>query len=643
MCGIMGAFGNPDVIRTIKYDQTTSLEIMRHRGPDDRGFWSTHNAALGMVRLSIIDLSLKAHQPMSNEDGTIWLVLNGEIYNYKELRNECLAKGHILSSDSDTETVIHLYEVYGLDCLSKLRGMYAFAIWDSRKSVGHICLDPLGIKPLYYREHDGALIFASEIKSILTMGLGQPQINYQATHDYFQHLYIPAPETIYNGIHRLEPGSYLSWVANGIKHKQYWDLHFEPDNDRSKADTVAQCGEALQNSVRAHMVSDVPVGVLLSGGLDSSTITAMAAQTSEKPIKTFTLGFSGVNQEWDETKLAKLLVEKYGTEHHVLDAGNDLLEYLPSIVWHFDQPFGNPTALLNAEISRLCREHVTVVLAGTGGDECFGGYPRYWATKQLKRYFKLPLVLRSGIGKAGRFLFKNKGNPYDIFSRYSKFFKGLDNNPSTTYARWQSYTTESEIRQLILNATAADRSTFVERLVNQGGLSFNINNVLYADIKSYLPYDLLNYSDVTSMANSIEMRVPFCDKYIMEYSATIPWQMKINGRTTKAILREIAKPLLPPEYFKVAKRGFSAPLLNWLRGDKEKVVKSIITKKTCGDTGLLNPDHAVSMVSEFYNGGNNRADEVYAILVFILWHTIFMKNNWSKRPDYGLSNIVDLL
>jgi asparagine synthase (glutamine-hydrolysing) len=629
MCGICGKLNfdrnaevEPALIRAM-------LGTIRHRGPDDEGVYLAGQVGLGHRRLSIIDLS-SGHQPLSNENGTIWIVFNGEIYNYRDLRNFLLSKGHVFKTQTDTEVIVHLYEELGAQCLEKLRGMFAFAIWDENKKTLFLARDRVGIKPLYYCLTKNSLLFASEIKAILADPAVDREIAPEIIDRFLTFLYVPGEETLLKGICKLAPGHYLLLKNGRPEIRQYWDLQFsKPERIPSLKDAEGQLLSLLAETVEQHMIADVPVGVLLSGGVDSTAVLSFAAERTDKEISSYTVGFSDSTVA-DERPYAKLAAETFGSRHYEMTiSANDFADFMPRYVWHMEEPVCEPPAIALYYISKLAREHVKVLLSGEGGDEAFAGYSNYrnigWL-ERLKRVFP-PLngTTAWGLSAANSWLHSpriakyaplmNVQFPNYYYSRTSNPFLYSGNGLGELYTSNFAGSIEKErtiepLRKLFTNVK------------DQGVL----DQMLYIDTKTWLPDDLLIKADKMTMANSVELRVPLLDHKVLEFAASLPSHYKVKGFTTKRILKETLSKRIPQRILDRKKVGFPVPYGSWLRNECKDVIWSVLTDRQTTQRGYFERKAIERLVERNRNEGTY-SKEVFSLLTLELWHRTFLDRN----------------
>jgi asparagine synthase (glutamine-hydrolysing) len=624
MCGINGIAFSPSSKRQANEQQLIAMrDILRHRGPDAGGVFIDGNLGLGHRRLSIVDVAHGA-QPMTYGDLTI--VYNGEVYDHADSRGDLVARGHKFDNRSDTETLLHLYAEYGRDCVEHLRGMFAFAIWDRAKREIFIARDRLGVKPLYYvHADDGSLYFASEIKSLLAAGAVKPELNYNALPDQFANHGTSGDETLFAGVKRLLPGHTLTWRDGRIDIREYWDVAFEPKLDSlSDAEYVAEWRELFRKSVEMRLMADVPLGMFLSGGIDSSAIAAMMSTAVSEPIKTFSVAFN--EREANELEYARIVSKAFGTDHHEITiTPEQFFAELPNLVWHEDEPIGFIASVPLYFVSRLAQQHVKVVLTGEGADETLAGYGRYAKTLQLLNYGRkyeaaTPGFLRDAIRGGVATLPGGLGNKLGrtFLSREADienlFFDNFGVFPRTMQREIFSRETRSRIGNL-------DPFALQNGWVKKTDASDALDKLLYADTKTYL-HELLMKQDQMSMAASIESRVPFLDHKLVEFAARLPREMKLRGSTTKWILREAMKGILPTEILDRPKMGFPVPVGTWFRGAYKHVVDEYVLGERAMSRGVFDGDAVRSLVAR-HNTGENHDERIWALVNFEIWQRQF--------------------
>ena len=633
MCGIAGVV---DGARRVELALVRRLcEALAHRGPDDEGYHDGGHVVLGQRRLAILDLA-GGRQPMSNEDGTVWVTFNGEIYNFQDLRERLAGLGHRFSTRSDTETIVHAYEQYGPDCVKHLRGMFAFGLWDQPRQTLFLARDRVGKKPVFYAEVDGQWVFASELQALLRHpGLAR-EVDWVALDDYLTYGYVPAPRTIFRGVHKLPPAHWLTLRLRPggrgdaeVRVERYWRLAYGPKVGLSEADAAEGLREVLREAVRLRMVADVPLGALLSGGIDSSIVVALMSELSDRPVKTFSIGFD--DQAFNELPHARRVAERCGTEHHELIVRPNALEVLPTLVRHYGEPYADSSAIPTYYVSKLTREHVTVALNGDGGDECLAGYERYAGGLTADRYGRIPgAIRRLAIEPLGRLI--PRSAPRRSRLRQARRFLDVAGQPAPQrYLRWIGYFLadgkralySSELKERLAGHRAEPWLLEMwDRLVASG--LDPLDRMLALDVESYLPYDLLVKMDIATMANSLEARSPFLDHEVMEFCARLPARYKLRGMQLKYLLKQAGKPLLPPETLTRRKMGFGLPVGNWLRGELRSWTEDLLLSSRALKRGYFQPEALRELVDEHLDGREDRSFHLWALLWLELWHQEFV-------------------
>lgn len=629
MCGICGVIN----FERQEWVGRPTLEAMNqqlvHRGPDDAGFYVCENVGLAVRRLSIIDLQT-GQQPVSNEDGTVWLVYNGEIYNHAELRAKLQARGHRYRSRSDTETIVHLYEEYGRDCVHHLRGMFAFAIWDRRRRRLFATRDRLGIKPFYYRRAPHRFLFASEIKALLVDPGMRPGLNRSALPEYLAFGYLAGAETLFNGIHKLPPGHTLEVDEAGkLTIEPYWDLPIPSSTEsRPKSYYVETYRGLLEEAVASHLMSDVPVGVFLSGGIDSSAVAALMTKIRRTPIQTFAVGYE--EEAYSELSFARAVAAHLGSVHHEIRVSRqEFFEALPKLIWHEDEPLVWPSSVSLYFVARLARDHVTVVLTGEGSDETQAGYSRYpWTlwNVHLDRLYRslVPSRLRHFLRET---VMHSDSLSASLRRKLQHTFLARDGSswPSFYFDNFYSAFSEAEQASLLTDELqpipeAAYRGSLAYWERSSGDL---LGRLLYTDIKTYL-VELLMKQDNMSMAASVESRVPFLDHVLVEFAASIPGRLKIRGLTGKWILKSAVRDLLPASVLFRRKMGFPTPWSSWLAGPQLNVVERLLLAPSSLTRGLFKPEGLRRLFAEHRVGRWDHADRLWRLLNLELWHRVFL-------------------
>lgn len=623
MCGITGFF-NPEKQAPMNESRETiqrMCDVIQHRGPDDQGYFMVlGGATLGHRRLSIIDLNT-GQQPISNEDGTIWIVFNGEIYNYRELRSRLIAKGHQFTTNTDTETIVHLYEDEGEDCVKYLRGIFAFAIYDNNNRQLFLARDHVGVKPLHYAVAGSEIIFGSEIKSLLQHPSVKREVNLPAVSDFLTFSYVPDPDTAFLGIHKLEPGHTLIVKDGRIRTKKYWDFDFsEISPARSEAEYVEELREHLADAVRSQLVSDVPIGAFLSGGVDSSTIVALMTRELNYPVKTFSIGFTEAS--FDELKYARATAEHFGTEHHEFVVTPDVCKIVEEVVWHHDEPFADVSSVPTYMVSKLASEHVKVVLSGDGSDEIFAGYERYAQDRRKESFEKIPGWFRKNLLRP-----LSQALPRRAYGK--NFLRNISLDPASRYVDSISFfhpdlqheLLSNQMRNALKHYNSSDK--YVETY-NASNAQDHTARLLHLDSKTYLPGDILAKVDRMSMALSLESRVPFLDHTLIEYATRIPIHLKLNGLTTKHILKQAVTGLIPEEIIHRRKQGFDVPIREWFKHDLRPMLHDILLDRKTRERGYFNERAITSIIKEHERGRRNYARHLWGLLTFELWHRAFI-------------------
>jgi asparagine synthase (glutamine-hydrolysing) len=651
MCGINGIAFSSENRRVDESVLRRMRDVIHHRGPDDGGIFVEGNVGLGHRRLSIVDVSHGA-QPMFNEDASVCIVYNGEVYNHADYRAALEAKNHVYQTHCDTETILHLYEEYGAECVEKLRGMFAFAIWDRRKKELFIARDRLGVKPLYY-VHDarGNLFFASEIKSLLEASAVRAEINFAVLPDQLANHGTSGDETLFRDVKRLSPGHTLLWKDGKINIRKYWDVSFEPKTaqgwqpEMGKGTVpkdsyfVEEWRELFRKSVDLRLMADVPLGMFLSGGIDSSAICAMMARAVDEPIKTFSVGFS--EREANELEYARLVARAFQTDHHEITVTpGQFFEALPKLIWHEDEPLGFVASVPLYFVSKLAQKHVKVVLTGEGSDEILGGYGRYQKTLALLKYGAkyeslTPNFLREFVknnlenlpasGKLKRtFLARHADIENLYFDNFAIFSKAMQEKLLT-----------SETKERI-----AEKNPYavLQNHLSETDAEDLLDKLLYADTKTYL-HELLMKQDQMSMAASIESRVPFLDHKLVEYTARLPQRMKIRGRETKWILREAMKGILPAEILNRPKMGFPVPIGNWFRNEFRHVVNEYVLSERALSRGIFDADFVCEIVAR-HNAGENHDERLWFLINFEMWQRQFIDGETREKKETEFEEAV---
>ncbi len=622
MCGISGIFEferRDEIPQEIVHRMN---ETIIHRGPDDEGIFCDKGVGFGFRRLSIIDLA-GGHQPISNEDGRLWVMLNGEIYNYPELWRELEGKGHRFSTRSDTETIVHLYEEYGEDCFQKLRGMFAIALWDSEKRKLLLARDRVGKKPLFYAADSKRILFGSELKVLLAADGLSREIDREALSDYFSFGYIPSPKTIYRAARKVKPGHYLVASEGRVREVCYWDISFAKVENRSEDEWCELLRHQLCEATRVRLMSDVPLGAFLSGGVDSSSIVAMMSKLMRRPVTTCSIGFE--EKEFNEAGYARQVAQIFKADHHEETVRPSALEILEKLVWHYDEPFADSSAIPTYYVSRVARRHVTVALGGDGGDESFAGYRRYMLDYNENRLRgHLPPALRSAVfGPLGRWYPALAWAPR-VF-RGKATFQSLSRTPLEGYFNSVSYFRPGEKNRLFTpefekSLGGYDSMEVFSEHFNRADTDDPLSRIQYLDIKTYLPDDILAKVDRASMAVSLEVRAPLLDHQLMETVAQIPSSLKLRGRSGKYIFKRAMASILPDDILHRRKQGFAIPLGRWFRQELREVTEKTLFGST---DGILDSTFLKKIWDQHQRGRYDRSAHLWAVLMFRKWKETF--------------------
>ena len=637
MCGISGVY---------YYDQQRHVaeeligrmnRVLNHRGPDDAGIWVKENVGLGQARLAIIDLSPLGHQPMCNEDGTIWITFNGEIYNFPELREYLISKGHQFRSHTDTEVILHLWEEKGPRLVEDLRGMFAIALWDDRQKLLYLARDRMGKKPLYYADLPDRIIFGSEIKAILQDPDFEAVPDLESIHYYLAYQVVPAPYSAFKGIKKLPPAHYLIAKNGKIEIKRFWRLTYQDKlritSETAERDLQVEIIERLREAVRIRLISDVPLGAFLSGGIDSSIIVALMADLMDQPVKTFSIGFT--EEDFNELPYARMVAERYHTDHHEFIVTTDAKAIFPELVWHYNEPFADSSAVPTYYVSKMARQFVTVILSGDGGDENFAGYLRYPAMFQnkrdpnypsrLKRLFRSPALLR----------------PYLPDSRRS--LHDFERMNSLTQERLSYYYTLTHfLEPLFSQLYTPDLYKQLHHLFpidimlekfRQSDADSPLDDLLYVDLNFYLPDVLMTKTDIAGMTHSLEARMPFLDHQFLEFAARIPAGLKLRENSEgKYILKKAIEPYLPKEVIYREKMGFRVPIESWFRSDLKEFTYDLLLSKSATQRGLFQPQYVQSILDR-HQAGENSQYCIWNLLMLELWYQMFIDEK-SRHFNY---------
>jgi asparagine synthase (glutamine-hydrolysing) len=638
MCGINGIALSTRSGRRLHADDVARMrDVITHRGPDDAGIFIDGRVGLGHRRLSIVDVAA-GHQPMTNaEDNSLQITYNGEIYNHADYRADLEARGHVYRTHCDTETILHLYEDHGEDCVNYLRGMFAFAIWDAKRQQLFIARDRLGVKPLYYAHlDDGSLFFASEIKAIFQANALKPEINFGLLPDYLANHATSGEETLYRGVKRLLPGHTLTWKDGRVEIKKYWDVSFAKvkEDGRSDADYIAEWRELFQTSVRLRLMADVPLGMFLSGGIDSSAIAAVMSRMVDEPIKTFSVAFA--EREANELSYARLVAEAYKTNHHeVVVSPEEFFHALPRLVWHEDEPLAHPSSVALYFVSLLASQHVKVVLTGEGSDELLAGYARYRKTilnLSLGKFYRgvTPSLVRSAMRGGVQSLPVSR-----LRQKLLRSFLSVSPDIESIY--FDNFAVfPMAMQPALLSAEASERIgaldpyAGVRAALAETDAASLLDRLLYADIKTYL-HELLMKQDQMSMATSVESRVPFLDHKLVEFTCSLPERLKLRGGTTKYILREAMKGVLPEAILSRSKMGFPVPIGSWFRGAYRWVIDEYVLSELAMNRGIFNADFVRQLVTRHQSGAENHDERLWALVNFEIWQRQFIDGEANQQ------------
>jgi len=632
MSGIVGRF---NFVSGAPVDEPVLREMCRllaHRGPDGEGVHADGPLGLGHRRLSIIDLSDAGRQPMSYASGRLWIAFNGEIYNFPALRQALEREGYAFCSRTDTEVVLAAYLCWGLDFLQRLRGMFAFALWDAGRRRLLLARDRVGKKPLHYVVDRDGIAFASEARALLADPAFVPRPNLEAISHYLSLQYVPAPLSGFEGVRKLPPAHYLLIEDGKITVERYWRLHYTPKRRIGEEEACEELIERLKEAVRIRLISDVPLGAFLSGGIDSGTVVALMSQVAGSRVKTFSIGFE--EKEYDELPFARQVADRYGTEHHEFIVRPEAASVLPKLVWHYSEPYADSSAVPTYYLSQLTRRHVTVALNGDAGDENFAGYERYLANVLASRYARLPRVLRTPLNAAFRTLPRGK-SPKSLLAKATRFAEALTEGPERRYARWMMHFHPDMKARLCTpafleaSARADSLALFVEAYARSDADNL-VDATLDVDVSNYLPDDLLVKVDVATMAHGLEARAPFLDHEFMEFAASLPADFKLRGRVKKYLLKRAVRSLLPADIIDRPKMGFGVPLDHWFRKDLREMAHDVLLGPRAIQRGYFNPPFVRRLLDEHVSGTSNWHYQLWNLLMLELWHQAFIDGRVSS-------------
>lgn len=607
MCGIAGII---DQIQSVNKSQIkTMTDKLTHRGPDDEGFYIKDNVGLGHRRLSIIDIQAGA-QPISNETGTIWIVFNGEIYNFRSLRKQLLEKGHKFSSDSDTEVIVHLYEDYGDRCVDYLRGMFSFALWDENKQRLYVARDRVGKKPLFYINDKNKFAFASEIKSLRTIDDFEFKLSCDALNDYLTFGYVGAPQSIFDSVKKLMPGHYLVYENGRIETNRYWDMKFSNDGPDDETEAIDKIEKILTEAVDLRMIADVPLGAFLSGGVDSSLIVGIMSKLSSQPVRTFTIGFE--EDDYSEIKYADIVAKHLGTEHHLEILKPDILQILDDLVYQYDEPFADSSMIPTYLVSKMARANVTVALSGDGGDEIFGGYNRYTKMEIAQKFDRFPGA-RFAAGAISRIpgVKPSVKRKLKIISHKNEKRQLILSSVIDENFRHKNYT--EQFKRMLIGRSHSEPYKLYQNKPEE------LNNWLYRDTMTYLPNDILVKVDRASMLTSLETRAPLLDHKLIEFMATIPQSLKTKNYTGKYLLKKLAERYLPKEIIYRPKMGFMIPANHWFKGPLKMVVDNHLLDPVSEISNYIKTEAIKKMLSEHKRNVYDHSPAIFTLFYLELW------------------------
>jgi len=625
MCGIVGLVRNDG--KPIDEGLLARMnEAIRHRGPDEDGFYVNGSVGLAMRRLAIIDLK-SGQQPIHNRDRTAWIVFNGEIYNYLELREKLEKLGHTFYTNSDTEAIVHAYDQYGSDCPKHLRGMFAFAIWDERTQELFLARDRVGKKPLLYAEVNGQLVFGSEFSAILLHPDVSKEIRPEAIDCYLSFMCVPAPLTAYRAIKKLEPGHSLRWRKGEVKTERYWQPDFSKKLDISEEEAGERAIEILRDAVKVRLMSEVPLGAFLSGGIDSSAVVALMSQESSEKVKTFSIGFE--EQDFSELQHAKRIAEHVGADHHEFIVRPDAVEILPMLVEHYGEPYADSSAVPTYYVARETRRHVTVALNGDGGDESFAGYERYIAMGLTEKYRKVPAFFRESLIKEAVNRIPTSPIRKSTVNSAKRLLEVVSKPRVNRYMHWMSVFNEGLKEPLYSEAfrEQTDRAfaaSFLDTWFKKANGNGPVDTLLLTDLMTYLPNDLLVKVDIATMAVSLEARSPFLDHHVIEFAASLPERLKLRRLTTKYLLKKVLRRLLPAQNLDRRKMGFGVPIGHWFRGKMQPFLREVVLSDKALRRGLFKPEVVKQLVEQHTRSERDYSHQLWTLLMLELWFLRFI-------------------
>ena len=625
MCGIVGIVRNDG--KPVDEELLSRMNnAIRHRGPDEDGFYINGSTGMAMRRLAIIDLK-SGQQPIHNQDRSSWIVFNGEIYNYLELREKLEKLGHTFYTNSDTEAIVHAYDEFGTDCPKHLRGMFAFAIWNTRTQELFLARDRVGKKPLLYAEVNGQLIFGSEFSALLLHPDVSRDIQPEALDYYLSFMCIPAPMTAYRVIRKLEPGHWLRWQNGKVERQRYWQPDFTKKLKIDEEEAGERTVEILREAVRVRLMSEVPLGAFLSGGIDSSAVVALMSQESSERVKTFSIGFE--EQDFSELQHARRIAEHVGAEHHEFIVRPDAVEVLPTLVDHYGEPYADSSAVPTYYVAKETRKHVTVALNGDGGDESFAGYERYAAMGITEKYRRVPEFLRESVIKETVNLLPSSPTKRSRVKSAKRLLEVVSLPRVDRYAHWVSVFNEQTKQPLYSDdfrrqTQAADPTGLLGEWFKRANGIGVVDAMLLTDQMTYLPNDLLVKVDIATMAVSLEARSPFLDHHVIEFAASLPQELKLRRLTTKYLLKKVLRKLLPSENLNRRKMGFGVPIGHWFRGQMQPFLREVVLSEKALRRGLFKPEAVKQLIELHTRGERDYSHQLWTLLMLELWFNRFI-------------------
>ncbi len=624
MCGIVGLYQWPENSEVVAAHIHRMCGTIIHRGPDDEGVFAREPCGLGMRRLSIIDVA-GGHQPIENENGSIRLVFNGEIYNYRALRDELQSRGHQFRTRTDTETIVHAYEEHGLDCLNDLNGIFAFALWDGSRRRLLVARDRMGVKPLYYTQYEDGLAFASEIKALLSLPEIPRTLDLTATAQFFRLGYVPAPLTVFRNIHKLPPGGRLIAEEGRLRVEPYWHMKFRGDGrTKSFEDCREELRVLLKQAVEDQMVSDVPLGAFLSGGIDSSAVVAFMREAATNSVRTFSIGFDERHAYHNEAPYAEAVAKQLGTDHETLIVRPNIVDLMPNLIEKLDEPLTDTSFLVTYLVSELAHRDVKVALSGVGGDELFGGYRRYFAPALKKATAWIPAACQKMLGEILGRLPADRGTKLGNLGRYGKSWgRSLHLPLAEQYLDLISVLSAEQIEILLGNPRAQEPASELIQWYDEPCSATALDRLLYVDSKSALPESLLLLTDKMGMAASLEVRVPFLDNRIVDFVCRVPARYRMRGFELKRLLKSSIKGMVPDFVLNRPKRGFGTPIGSWLRTDLQPMLRDLLEEERVKRGGLFNADFVKQVVAAHQSGREDYTEAIVALLTFEIWRDRF--------------------